>query len=486
MDFINGRSMELLRRLGLAKILRERGIDPDHSTDFLWTRTFAEPPLMVWHYPSVAELRRRYVAVNDGSAPAEAHQRIQGSLLEELLRDCLREHPLIELCEGWTFTGLQQCQGGVIATMVEAATGVRHVTNAKYVAACDGARSTVRECLEIPTDNVGSRTQFCSIYFRSKDPVLRKHGRAFVTVSAGLTLVSRDEDELWTCSIPVPADEPFTGDPMAVVQQRLGESFQVDEIRSIAQWEGALAVARTYRRESAFLVGDAAHQFYPTGGFGANTGIADAVDLGWKLAAALNGWGGPGLLDSYERERRPVALFNREMCANLLEVWRRFTSLIEIGASPTSLAGYLEQEVYQVNNSGLHFDYRYDNSPIIWPETGKAPEWRWDTITPTTWPGCRVPAVRLADGGQIHDKLGTGLTLVDLSGRDAGAPLARLARAMGIPMTYLALTDPALRGCWGRDLVLVRPDHHVAWRGDLAPIDWEAVLHKVTGHDIDR
>lgn len=486
MNFVNGRSMELLRRLGLAKRLRERGIAADHPADVFWTRDFSEPPLMVSRQPSVAELLRRYSAVDDGSVPAEPYLRIQGSALEESLRERLREHPLVDLREGWTVTGLRQCGDEVIATTIEAATGRRHLVGANYVAACDGACSTVREILDVPTDDAaGPCTRYCSVYFRSSDPVLRRHGRAFVTVSSDLILMSRDEDELWTCSVPVPAGEPFTGDPTALLQQRLGASFRVDEIRGIAEWEGALAVARTYRRESVFLVGDAAHRFCPTGDLGANIGIADAVDLAWKLAAVLGGWGGPGLLDSYEAERRPVAVFTRQLCADLLEVWRRFARLVELGASRTRLAGYLGQTVRQAGDAGLHVDHRYDGSPVIWPENGEAPPWRWDAVTPTTWPGCRVPAVRLCDGRQIHDMLGPGLTLVDLGGRNAGAPLVRRAHAMGVPVTHLALTDPRLRGSWERDLVLVRPDHHVAWRGDAPPVDWPAVLSRIAGRDQD-
>src|SRR6266536_1508530 len=134
--------------------------------------------------------------------------------------------------------------------------------------------------------------------------------------------------------------------------QRFGVEFTIDKVLNIARWQGALAAAESYRKGSAFLVGDSAHHFYPTGGHGANTGLGDAADLEWKLAACLNGWGGPGLLDSYEVERRPVGLFNREMCANLLEVWLRFARLSADGASREQLAGFLAQETYQLDDVG--------------------------------------------------------------------------------------------------------------------------------------
>jgi 2-polyprenyl-6-methoxyphenol hydroxylase-like FAD-dependent oxidoreductase len=482
MDYVNGRSMELLGRLGLTAEIREHGIAAHHPANFSWTLGLAEPPLAVWRHPSVAEATAALEDRNDGTTPAEAYQRVPGSLLESILRARAREHPLVDVREGWTFTNVYHRPDGVTATLVDAATRTRHAVRADYLAACDGARSAVRHGLGITTDNASPPTRHCSMYFRSSDPALRRYGRAFVTIAArGLTLVSRDEDAAWTGSIPLPADEPFTADPVTVMRDRLGVDVRVDEVLSITQWEGLLSVSTAYRQGAVFLVGDAAHQFYPTGGHGANTGIADAVDLGWKLAAVLHGWGGSALLDSYEQERRPVALFNREMCANLLEVWRRFGRLASQGAGREYLDGFLSQETYQLDNLGVHFGYRYSRSPVISHEAGSAPVWRWREIVATTWPGSRAPSVRLAGGAQLFDRIGPGYTLVDLSGTGRGAPLVERARRRGMPMGHLAVDDAGVRAAWERDLVLVRPDQHVAWRGDRAPADWPAVLDLVCG-----
>jgi 2-polyprenyl-6-methoxyphenol hydroxylase-like FAD-dependent oxidoreductase len=483
MDYINGRSMELLRRLGLSDLVRDRGIHPDHSMDFLWTRGYDESPVMVWHRPSVNQVRLRFAAVNDGTAPAEPYQRVPGSQLEAILRDAAREHPLIDLREGWTFSDLRQEVDGVTATVIGPGGAGRQTVRARFLAGCDGSRSTVRRCVDIPVDTLGTPTQHSSVYFTSGDPVLRRHGRAFVTIGpVGLTLVSRDEKSAWTASIPIPDDHPLTTNPISAIRERLGVDFTVDNVISVAQWEGSLSVATQYRAGSVFLVGDAAHQFYPTGGFGANAGVADAVDLGWKLAAVVNGWGGPHLLASYEMERRPAALFYRELCAGLLEVWRRFHRLTAAGASREQLAGVLEQEFHHVDNLGVQFGTRYTHSPVVWPERGDAPTWYWDRINPTTWPGCRVPAVRLTNGEQLLDLVGGNLSLVDLSGRGIGETLVKEARQRGIPMIHLPLSESSVRACWERDLVLVRPDQHVAWRDDEPPQSWDDVLDRVTGH----
>jgi hypothetical protein len=358
---------------------------------------------------------------------------------------------------------------------------VRRIS-ARYLVGCDGANSTVRERAGIALSADGPSANHCDVYFTSADPVLRRHGRFFLTVlSRGLTLVSRDEKDTWTAAFPLPPGGVPPVDPVAVLRERVGVDFSIDRVVNVAYWQGRLAVADVYRRGPVFLAGDAAHQFYPTGGHGANTGLGDAVDLAWKLSARLAGWAGEGLLSSYEAERRPVGLFNREMCFNLLEVWRRFPVLAAAGATREQLAGFLAQDEYQIDNLGIHCGYRYTGSPVVWPEDGAPPAWRWREIVPGTWPGVRAPSLRLTDGTRLYDLLGKEFTLVDMSGRKAGAGLAEEALARGIPMSHLVVEDEPVRRAWERALVLVRPDHHVAWRGDGPPADWAAVLDAVTG-----
>jgi 2-polyprenyl-6-methoxyphenol hydroxylase-like FAD-dependent oxidoreductase len=486
MDYLNGRSMELLRRLALVDEIRARGVGPEYPFTFIWSRDFAEPPIAVWHYASVRELQDRIAAVNDGTAPAEAHQRLQGSLLEEVLRRRVEADPLVDFRPGWALQNLAQDVNCVRATLRHAVTGTKREIQARYLVGCDGAGSIVRQLLGITVNVLGPATQHRDVYFRSSDPLLRKHGRAFLTVTAGgLTLVSRDEQNTWTGTLHLADEQASVADPVALMHRNLGADFGVDEVLSIVEWRGSLGVADSYRSGRVFLAGDSAHHFYPTGGHGANTGIADAVDLGWKLAGVVAGWGGPALLDSYQSERRPVALFNREMCANLLEVWLRFPRLVSGGASRQQLAGFLQQETYQMDNLGIHFGYHYDASPVICHDKGEPPVWEWGRITPTTWPGGRAPSVRLADGTTLFDRFGTGFTLVDLSGATVGKGALEAAERRGVPLTYLSIDDPQVRSVWERELVLVRPDQHVAWRGSAtlpSPSAWNAVLDQVTGN----
>lgn len=480
MDYLNARSMQLLARLGLDEEIRRRGVAPEHPFTFIWTRGFGEAPVAVWDYASVEEFTARIERTDDGTLPSQAHQRLQGSLLEEILRAELRRSPLVDFREGWSLETLAQHADGVTATVREG-DGSARILRAAYVAGCDGASSAVRTAAGITVSQYGPTTHHRDVYFRSADPALRRHGRAFLTVAGrGLTLVSRDEIDTWTGTMLL--DETTADlDPVEVMRAALGVDFAVDQVLSIVDWEGRLAVADRYRSGRVFIAGDAAHQFYPTGGHGANTGIVDAVDLAWKLAGVVQGWAGTAVLDAYESERRPVAMFNREMCSNLLEVWLRFFRLVGGGASREHIAGFLAHDRYQLDNLGIHFGYRYGNSPLVVPDGTPAPVWEWDRVAPSTWPGCLLPAARLPHGHWVDQALGSGFTLVDLSGEHVGKELVRQAEDHGLPIAHLAIDSPRVRELYERDLVLVRPDHHVAWRGDRGPADWTQVLDRVTG-----
>jgi hypothetical protein len=318
-----------------------------------------------------------------------------------------------------------------------------------------------------------------AISFRSKALAMRSRGPGLSTiVVGGLTLLSRDERDAWVGHVAVPPSS--TADPADLLRAFLGDADGPPEVLGVEDWNDALDVALAYRRGPIFLAGEAAHRFRPAGDT-SDTGIADAVDLGWKLAAVHNGWAGPALLDSYDAERRPSALMDRELLARVLESRRRFGRLAAAGAPQDYLAGVLRQELHLADDVGIGFGARYATSPVVRHERGTPPSLHGQRITPSTWPGGRPPSVRLSDGGQLFDRLGPQFTLVDLTDEGAGAALCAAARSRGIPMTHLPLPDPAVRACWGRRLVLVRPDQLVAWRDDTPPDDWPAVLDTVRG-----
>jgi 2-polyprenyl-6-methoxyphenol hydroxylase-like FAD-dependent oxidoreductase len=463
LNLVDARSLELLRRLGLAAAIHRDGIDPGRPADVVWSQGLDQPPVLVSQLPPVSRL--------------EPYLWVSSARLAEQLREAVRAHPLIDLREGWTFTGLRIEPDCAVATLLDAGTGTRHIVQARYLAGCDGAQSTVRRCLDVPMEQLQPPAQHYSIYFRSPDLSRRSRQRSPSTIIVdGITLVSRHEQDIWIGHLPIGPDETVPTDPVAVLRGRLGIGLEPPEVLGVTQWDDSLAVAATYRRGPAYLVGESAHRFHPVAD-SAGTGIGDAVDLGWKLAAVLNGWGGPGLLGSYELERRPRALMDRELLGRTLETRRRFGRLAAAGAPREFLAGVLRQEAPQTGTDDLGLGGRPSGSSVIWHEGAALAR-----TTHPAGPGRRLPAQRLSGGAPLADRLGRQFTLIDLTDQEDGRALAAAAGARHIPMTYLNITDARVRDRWDRCLLLVRPDHYVAWRAETPPADWNAVLDVVTGH----
>jgi hypothetical protein len=250
------------------------------------------------------------------------------------------------------------------------------------------------------------------------------------------------------------------------------------EMLSVNEWTQHLLCADRYARGRVFIAGDAAHLMIPTGGLGMNTGIGDVADLGWKLAASLAGWGGPGLLQAYESERRPIGLRNVRASGEAMrgrDRWRQ-------AEAPADMARLFAIEQRRVTEIlGVEAGYRYVDSPLIWPESGEAPDPDGSAYVPTTWPGARLPHVWLEDGGALHDRLGPGYTLLRLA-PVATHPLEAAFRSAGAPLDVLAVDNAVARELYERDLVLVRPDLHVVWRGNALPEAVDELVAVATGN----
>jgi hypothetical protein len=237
------------------------------------------------------------------------------------------------------------------------------------------------------------------------------------------------------------------------------------------------------------MAGDAVHMLSPTGAFGMNTGIQDAVDLSWKLAAVLQGWGGPHLLASYDAERRPIGHRNvREAAAN----FRRMTSprpgplILDQTSEGDTFRQRLGAEFTEIMRHewftlGVHLGYRYADSPICWPD-GPPPPDEPNRYVPSTCPGCRAPHVWLGSNRSTLDLFGRAFALLGF-GADATdiETLMAAARTRGVPLTFTAIDHAEAAALYERKLVLVRPDGHVAWRGDRAPEAALAVIDRIRG-----
>lgn len=307
---------------------------------------------------------------------------------------------------------------------------------------------------------------------------LASEKRPYITVVDGV-------DE-WRLSVYLD-HEPADGDAVRWVHEAVGEPIETEILRA-QPWSGHRVVADRYRDGRVFLAGDAAHLLWPKGGFGANTGIGDAVDLGWKLAAVLHGWGGSDLLDSYEIERRPVAVRNVSEASSNWTSDARLTPdpLLDrpddVGAQARRVTGDLITRLRgrEFRSIGVQLGHRYAGSPICLPDGTSEPPDEPDVYVPSTWPGCRAPHAWLPDGSSTLDHFGHGFVLVATATADP-APMVRAASALGVPLRVLRIDRPAVVRLYAAPMVLVRPDGHVAWRGASAPDDPIALLDRVRG-----
>src|SRR4029078_13104817 len=255
-------------------------------------------------------------------------------------------------------------------------------------------------------------------------------------------------------------------------------AMKVDyEMLSCAPWRQNLLLADSYRHGRVFLAGDAVHLVIPTGGLGMNSGIGDAIDLGWKLAATLQGWGGRRLLESYEIERRQIGDRNvgASRYANLgrrkwRSMWRPdiLDDMPASGRTRDALAAVADVEQRKSNEMiGAELGYRYVNSPIVCDIPG-GPEHRFREYEPTTWPGARLPHVWLNDGSAIQDRIpAEGFTILRLGRSTADvSALAKAIAGRAAPISVLEIEDQIARDIYGCDVLLLRPDLHVVWRGN--------------------
>jgi hypothetical protein len=282
---------------------------------------------------------------------------------------------------------------------------------------------------------------------------------------------------------------PETVDRASYLQRALGRAVEVEWV-DVNIWRRRSALAERYGAGRVWLAGDAVHQLSPTGGMGMNSGVADAVDLGWKLAAMLEGWGGPRLMDSYDLERRPVGARAVRM-ATLF--YKNSESFPKGSAALTEGSTRGEQQRREVGEQliraigpefrtvGLQLGYRYEDSPICIPDGTPAPPDDPAEYTPSARPGSRAPHVWLREGHSIIDHFGRGFVLLRFAGAPPTGAIEQAARDRAVPLAIVVVDNPEVAASYQRRLVLVRPDGHVAWRADAPPADALALIDRVRG-----
>ena len=487
LDFVNCRSMEFFRQLGLAGDVRSAGVAPEHRADVIWSSGLAGEPITTWRLPSVAEERRHIAEHNDGTQPVEPGQRISQIDLEPVLRAHCRRNPIIDLRCGMRFESLTQDDDVVTSRLVDVLTDEKIELRSEYVIGCDGASSQVRTAAGIGEEGFGlaGLPGAFMVHFKSRDlDTLHRHGRFWHYFAFRYVIIAQDEDDTWTAHVngleAAEFDTP-PSDPTAFLRDTMRVDLKIDKVLLTSRWRPGFTVADRYRAGRVLLAGDSAHRMFPTGAYGMNTGIGDVIDAAWKVAALVRGFGGPGLLDSYEADRRPVGRRNMQTSHRHIGVHLKAGSVLRSGAPLEAVASVLNAERGENEYRGIELDYRYDDSPIVCHENSPATPWSPRAYTPTTRPGSRPPSVVLADGKPIYDRFAAPFTLVDFVGAGDAGPLLEAAAAQGVPVSHTIVTDGAARELWERDLVLLRPDHHVAWRGNKADPNAAAVFQRARG-----
>ena len=253
-------------------------------------------------------------------------------------------------------------------------------------------------------------------------------------------------------------------------------------------WAAHSLIADRYSSGRIFLAGDACHLHPPFGGYGMNMGFADGVDLGWKLAATLQGWGGKSLLASYEAERRPIhewiieeAIANYNALGNHL-LLPGLEAEGELGDATRREAGdvIFAAKQREFRTLGAVLGYCYEDSPVIVKDGSFGPPVNSSIYRPSAHPGCVAPHLWLADGTSLYDHFGTGFTLLVTSPDADTSDAVQAAKELSIPMSVICPDDARLRARYAAKLALIRPDQHVVWRGDTIA-DFDSVLRTVTG-----
>jgi len=489
MERCNARTMEIYRRLGIAERIRGAGFPRDVPMDVFIVTSLIEPPLLHLPYPSVAQAQREIAACTDGSMPLEPYQLISQYTLEPLLKAAAGEIPAIDVRYGHEFISFDQ-DADSVRVKVKRGDAVTELS-AQYLVGCDGGSSTVRRQLGIKLSGDANLLQLRQALYRCDDLFERipiGKGRHYHVADAHNSfLIVQDSTVHFTLHATVETDEE-----MKTMFEQVVAMPVAYEMLSCAPWRQNLLLADSYGQGRVFLAGDAVHLVIPTGGLGMNSGVGDAIDLSWKLAATLAGWGGPGLLASYETERRQVGARNVDASRHASRgrrAWRAaWNSNIrdntpEGAATRANLARVADVEQRKSNEMvGAELGYRYRDSPLIWPEEGEGPPDNFMKYEPTSWPGARLPHVWLADGSALHDRIGDGYTLLCFDGEaEGGAALKQAFADYRAPFTVVELADSRARDVYGYDLLLLRPDLHVVWRGNRLPDDPARLAAVATG-----
>lgn len=493
MDMVGIRTMEYCRRWGLVPQVQSAGYNRDYPQDCAWVTSLNGYEFGREPFPPPSQEK------TPPQSP-QKRERCPQNFFDPVLRRFAESFPTVTLAYQTELTGFAEHDDGVAVTLRDAVSGATRTVQARYLVGTDGGASTVRTQLGIEMSGLPTLTYTTNVIFRCAGLEKlhdKRPGYRYIFIGpegTWATLVAINGRDQWRFSL-VGDDTrrmPSEAELRAAIVRAVGREFDF-EILSILPWIRRQLVADSYGTKRVFLAGDSAHLTSPTGGFGMNTGIQDAVNLSWKLQAVLEGWGGPAMLPSYGTEQRPVALRNvAEATANLQRMLSPRVANQEPEVFTPGPAGDAAREAFgrrytemmrrEWYSIGIHLGYVYEGSPLIVPDGTPRPEDTVSTYEQNARPGSRAPHVWLPDGSSTLDWFGRGFVLLRL-GRDApdADGIAAAARSRGVPLEVRHVVHDEVERVHAARLVLVRPDGQVGWRADQPPADPLALIDRVRG-----
>ncbi|MDH4053034.1 MAG: FAD-dependent monooxygenase [Rubrivivax sp.] len=487
----NVRTREHMRRWGIADQLRAASpLGLNYPSNVLFVTRLAGYELARFE-------NAMYCAPGRNPLYSEHAQWIPQYTVEEVMRAHAQSLPDVELRFGCELQGFEQDGQAVHARLRDLAGGAESTVDVDYLVGADGARSSVRDAIGAKMQGRHGLSRNLNVVFRAPGlAAAHRHGPAIMYWQVNRDMPGligpMDRGDTWFfMPTQLPQDmKPADVDMAALIHRATGIDLPY-EVLSSDEWVASRLLGDRYRDRRVFLAGDACHLHPPFGGYGMNMGVADGVDLGWKLAAVLAGWGGPSLLDSYEAERRPVHEWVLDEAeANHAALGNQFVvdGIESAGAAGARLRSEVGARIQAAKmrefvTLGVVLGYSYDDSPVIVAEAGAPPAKDFVNYVPSARPGSLAPHAWRHDGSSLYDHFGIGFTLLALPRAPAGDVDAALAdaAACGVPLTVLRPAEPGVASLYQAGLTLVRPDQHVAWRGHAWPAGGAALLRQVTG-----
>lgn len=502
---VSSRTLETLRRFGVADEVREAGLPDAYTTDVVFATSVGGPELTRISMPSRNERRQTPFPKgfpDEAWRTPEPYVRVSQIYSNAVLARLMHATPGITVHYNTALLGYQQDSKGVEVRLKDA-NGTESQLSGRYLIGADGGRSLVRQAMGVRLTGDAELAHMRSSLIRAPGLSLlfRDRRRAWMTWVVNHKIrgvvVAIDGDETWLVHRQLAhGSKDFSSlDLDQSIRDVLGvdEDFRY-EVLNHEDWIGRRLVAERLSDRRVFLAGDAAHLWVPFAGYGMNAGIADGVSIAWLLTGVLQGWADPRILDAYEAERHPiteqVSRLAMQSMLDILEALGKNTPPAAM-SSKYNPAGVAIRKVMgaklnklnvpQFAPEGLNFGYFYERSPIISYDEEKAPTYTMGSVTPSTVPGCRMPHFWLAPGVSVYDRLGPAYTLLRFNPNTDIEPIVDAARAGRMPLETLDVPPQSGDPAFKHDLLIVRQDQHVAWRGNAVPADPSRLIDTLCG-----